>query len=139
MRRMLNRATVALMAVAAVMLFAHPTQPPERPAFRLQVGQGYATLVLRNDLRQLSQDDVRQLQVNLQHLLEAQRVEDIDPDISIMDCRIVAQERLSGDQFLLTEECAWKGGGVERRRFLALRKGDGPSQGWMYRLAESDS
>jgi len=45
---------------------------------------------------------------------------EIDTEISAMNCRIVAKERFDGDQFLLTEECTWKGGRVEQRRFLAF-------------------
>ena len=64
---------------------------------------------------------------------------EFDRGISAMECRIVATEWVDGDRFLLTEVCAWKGGRVERRRFLAFRKGDGPTQGWMYHLTESDT
>jgi hypothetical protein len=137
MRRIPFGAILASIALAAAMLFARPTQPPERPAFTLQIGQTYAIFTSRNDLRQLSREDLHRLEVNLRGLLE-RRSQEIDREISVMNCRIVAQERLSGDQFLLTEECAWKGGRIERRRFYASRKGDGPSQGWMYQLAESD-
>jgi hypothetical protein len=140
MRRILASATLASIALAAAMLFTRPTQPPERPAFALQVGQTDGLWISRNDLRQLSDYDLQRLKVNLLSLLGADgpRIQKIDPGISAMDCRIVAQERLSDDQFLLTEECAWKGGRVERRPFYAFRKGDGPSQGWMYQLAKSD-
>jgi len=91
-------------------------------------------------LKRLSEDKMRQLQAELLRMQDVgqRSAPSIDSEISIMDCRIVAQERLSGDQFLLTEECAWKGGRLERRRFLALRRDDGPLRGWLYRLAESD-
>jgi hypothetical protein len=85
------------------------------------------------------QPDVRDLRILGALLLGSQLGPPaVDPEISAMDCRIVAKERVSGDRFLLTEECTWKGGRVEQHRFTALRKGDGPSQGWMYQLAESD-
>jgi hypothetical protein len=149
MRRLFTRVTLASIAVAAAMLLASPTQQPEHPALPLQAGQVEFRYVLQGEapyflpdgaqVQILVEPDVPAPGVTLRGFLEAQPVPEIDPEISIMDCRIVTQERLDGDQFLLTEECKWKGGGVERRRFLALQKGDGPAQGWMYRLAESDS
>jgi hypothetical protein len=148
MRRWLIRVTLASIAVAAATLFTRPTQPPERPAFTLQLGQMHVQYVLPGEMpRFLSGDDflhvlperrLRLSEVDLRRLLSEVPVPEIDPEISVMDCRIVANERLSGDRFLLTEECTWKGGRVERRRFTALQKSDGPSQGWMYQLAESD-
>jgi hypothetical protein len=149
MRRRLLRATLTSIAVAAVTLFARPTQPPDGLAFRLEIGQisvrhvskDELPLFLPNDqlLHILPERTLRPSDVNLRRLLsEVPASPEIDHQISAMDCRIVAKERLGGDRFLLTEECRWKGGRVEQRRFTALRKGDGPSQGWMYKLAESD-
>jgi len=112
MRRILIGVTLASIALAAAILWSRPDPSPD-----------FHTLRIVGTMHVQSQMDLPQ----------------IDPEISAMDCRIVAKERLNGDRFLLTEECAWKGGHVERRRFLALRKGDGPSQGWMYQLVESDT
>ena len=111
MRRILIGVTLASIALAAAIILSWPDQ---QSVFRTPRILGTITV---------------QSQLN---------PPEIDTEISAMNCRIVAKERLDGDRFMLTEECAWKGGRVERRRFLALRKDDGPSQGWMYRLAESD-
>ncbi len=149
MRRRLLGATLTSIAVAAVMLFARPTQPPDGLAFRLQLGQISVRYVSRDELplflpddellRILPERNLRPSEVDLRRLLsEVPAGPEIDHQISAMDCRIVAKERLSGDRFLLTEKCVWKGGRVEQRRFTAVQKSDGPSQGWMYRLAESD-
>ena len=78
----------------------------------------------------------------LEHLLlEAERLRVLqnDPKMSLVDCRVVAEEPLGGNRFLLTEECAVRGVVVERRRFPAFRKEDGSSYGWMYRPTESDT
>jgi hypothetical protein len=112
MRRMLIGVTLAAIALTAALWLSRP-EPPSALPLRIDLGK-----------------------MNVQ--VDTEWWGSIDPEISIVDCRIVAKQRLNDDRFLLTEECRWKGGGIERRRFFAFRKGDGPSQGWMYRLAESD-
>jgi len=141
MRRNLFGATLVSVAPAAVMLFGRTALPPERLAFAPRVVvQPDGIPISRHVLRQASNDDLKRLKANLLRLLGAVGpvIPEIDPEISLMDCRIVTTDRIDHDQFLLTEECVRKGGQVERRRFSAFRKGDGPSQGWMYQLADSD-
>lgn len=59
------------------------------------------------------------------------RPRDIDPGIAFMSCGITEQEPTTDGRFLLTEECVWKNGRVERRRFPGVRVEDGTSYGWM--------
>jgi len=112
MRRMLVGVAVATIALAAALWLSRPDTLPNIESPRI-----LGTLVFGSPVGPPA----------------------IDTEISAMDCRIVAMERHVDDQFLLTEECTWKNGRVERRRFLALPRSDGPSRGWMYRLAESDA
>ena len=97
MRRILIGVTLATIALAAAIILSWPGQ---QSVFRTPGILGAITI---------------ESQLN---------PPEIDAEISAMNCRIVAKERLDGDRFLLTEECAWNGGRVERRRFLAFRKGD---------------
>lgn len=141
MRRTLIGVIVGLTAVATATPLGDQYPSPRPYAITLEGHNGQVFSWFGNAFqRQRLSEEVQQLRAELLRLQDiSQRLTaPIDPEISIMDCRIVAQERLNGDQFLLTEECAWKGGRVERRRFLALRRDDGPLRGWLYQLAESD-
>ena len=142
MRRMLIGVIVGLIAVATAIPLRdqNPSSMPYAITLEGRDGQVFSWFGSAFQRHRLSEEEVQQLQAELLRLQDSGQwySPPTDSQISVMDCRIVAQERLSGDRFLLTEECAWRGGRVERRRFLALRRDDGPLRGWLYRLAESD-
>jgi len=132
MRRILIGVTLASIALAAAILLSRSDPPTENRPFRIE-------------LTELDEAQRLSLEADLQRLQDAgaiyfdPRISPIDPGISAMDCRVVTEEPLGGNRFLLTEECTWRGVVVEQRRFQAFRKEDGPSYGWMYRPTESDT
>jgi hypothetical protein len=140
MRRMLIGVTVAAAALAAAVLLSQPEPPTDPNTGKLEVRDAQG-LLFSIEPRRPSEEELRQWAATLQRMQDEGQFSapPIDTDISIMEFRIVAQERIDGDAYLLTEVCAWKGGRVEQRRFLALQRNDGPLRGWMYQLAESDT
>ena len=123
MRRILIGVTLASIALAAAIVANRPDRPMDRGATRVFIDGMEVQLI----------GDANLFRILLNEPVYRR------PDISAMDCRIVGEERLRGDRYLLTEECAWKDGRVERRRFQGLRRQDGSSYGWLIQPRESET
>lgn len=123
MRRILIGVTSAAIGLGAMLLWS-------RPAPELEVSARWD--VVSKQARPLIDAVSQELTERLAEIMAASRL-GLDPGISLMTCGIVEEKPIADGRFLLTEECVWKNGRVERRRFQGVRVEDGASYGWMIR------